>query len=118
MTYMEGMVYKEVNKEADKEVNKEVDEYEAYAVNKVEKEVNKVVDEYDQELNDGLELEDVVMVMVVEVMKLTLVMEMVVYKEVDVEVKWEVDEVAKDVSIFRMRLNVFLLEEHKNWREF
>ena len=71
MTYMEGMVYKEVdkevNKEADKEVNKEVDEYEAYAVNKVDKEVNKVVDEYeanavDQELNDGLELEDVVMV--------------------------------------------------------
>ena len=97
MTYMEGMVYKEVdkevNKEADKEVNKEVDEYEAYAV-------NKVVDEYeanavDQELNDGLELEDVVMVMVVEVMKLTLVMEMVVDKEVYVEV----DEVAKDVSI-------------------
>ena len=46
MTYMEGMVYKEVdkdvNKEADKEVNKEVDEYEAYAVNKVDKEVNKV----------------------------------------------------------------------------
>ena len=38
MTYMEGMVYKEVNKEADKEVNKEVDEYEAYAVNKVDKE--------------------------------------------------------------------------------
>ena len=104
MTYMEGMVYKEVdkevNKEADKEVNKEVDEYEAYAVNKVDKEVNKVVDEYeanavDQELNDGLELEDVVMVMVVEVMKLTLVMEMVVDKEVYVEV----DEVAKDVSI-------------------
>ena len=36
-----------------------------------------------------------------------------VHKEVDeyetyaVEVKWEVDEVAKDVSIFRMRLNVF-----------
>ena len=30
------------NKEADKEVNKEVDEYEAYAVNKVDKEVNKV----------------------------------------------------------------------------
>ena len=78
----------------------EVDEYEAYAVNKVDKEVNKVVDEYeanavDQELNDGLELEDVVMVMVVEVMKLTLVMEMVVDKEVYVEV----DEVAKDVSI-------------------
>ena len=100
MTYMEGMVYKEVNKEADKEVNKEVDEYEAYAVNKVDKEVNKVVDEYeanavDQELNDGLELEDVVMVMVVEVMKLTLVMEMVVDKEVYVEV----DEVAEDVSI-------------------
>ena len=96
---MEGMVYKEVNKEADKEVNKEVDEYEAYAVNKVDKEVNKVVDEYeanavDQELNDGLELEDVVMVMVVEVMKLTLVMEMVVDKEVYVEV----DEVSKDVS--------------------
>ena len=46
MTYMEGMVYKEVdkevNKEADKEVNKEVDEYEAYAVNKVDKEVNLV----------------------------------------------------------------------------
>ena len=39
-------------------------------------------------------------------------------KEVDVEVKWEVDEVAKDVSIFRMRLNAFLLEQHKNWREF
>ena len=97
MTYMEGMVYKEVNKEADKEVNKEVDEYEAYTVNKVDKEVNKVVDEYeanavDQELNDGLELEDVVMVMVVEVMKLTLVMEMVVDKEVYVEV-------GKDVSI-------------------
>ena len=35
------------------------------------------------------------MVMVVEVMKLTLVMEMVVDKEVYVEV----DEVAKDVSI-------------------
>ena len=51
MTYMEGMVYKkvdkEINKEADKEVNKEVDEYEAYAVNKVDKEVNKVVDEYE-----------------------------------------------------------------------
>ena len=39
-------------------------------------------------MNDGLELEDVVMV--VEVMKLTLVMEMVVDKEVYVEV----DEVA------------------------
>ena len=39
-----------------------------------------------------------VMVMVVEVMKLTLVMEMVVDKEVYVEVD-EVDEVAKDVSI-------------------
>ncbi len=77
MTYMEGMVYKEV----DKEVNKVVDEYEAYAV--------------DHELNDSLKLEDVVMVMVVEVMKLTLVMEMVVDKEVYVEV----DEVAKDVSI-------------------
>ena len=108
MTYMEGMVYKEVdkevNKEADKEVNKEVDEYEAYAVNKVDKEVNKVVDEYeanavDQELNDGLELEDVVMVMVVEVMKLTLVMEMVMEMVVDKEVYVEVDEVAKDVSI-------------------
>ena len=90
---MEGMVYKEVDKEVNKEADKEVDEYEAYAV-------NKVVDEYeanavDQELNDGLELEDVVMVMVVEVMKLTLVMEMVVDKEVYVEV----DEVAKDVSI-------------------
>ena len=75
MTYMEGMVYKEVDKEVNKEADKEV--YEAYAVNKVDKEVNKVVDEYeantvDQELNDGLELEDVVMVMVVEVMKLTL----------------------------------------------
>ena len=46
-------------------------------------------------MNDGLELEDVVMVIVVEVMKLTLVMEMVVDKEVDVEVKWEVDEVAR-----------------------
>ena len=82
MTYMERMGYKE-----------------AYAVNKVDKGVNKVADEYeanavDQELNDGLE-EDVVMVMVVEVMKLTLVMEMVVDKEVYVEV----DEVAKDVSI-------------------
>ena len=86
MTYMEGVVYKEVDKEED--------EYEAYAVEK--------------ELNEGSELEDDVMVMVVEViMKLTLVMEMVVDKEVDVEVKWEVDEVAKDVSIFRMRLNVF-----------
>ena len=104
MTYMEGMVYKEVdkevNKEADKEVNKEVDDYEAYAVDKVDKEVNMVVDEYeanavDQELNDGLELEDVVMVMVVEVMKLTLVMEMVVDKEVYVEV----DEVTKNVFI-------------------
>ena len=72
---MEGVVYKEVNKE--------VDEYETYAVEK--------------ELNEGSELEDEVMVMVVEV----------VDKEVDVEVKWEVDEVAKDVSIFRMRLNVF-----------
>ena len=86
MTFMEGVVYKEVDKE--------VDEYETYAVEK--------------ELNEGSELEDEVMVMVVEViMKLTLVMEMVVDKEVDVEVKWEVDEVAKDVSIFRMRLNVF-----------
>ena len=94
MTYMEGMVYKEVDKEVNKEVDKEVDEYETYAVEK--------------ELNEGSELEDEVMVMVVEViMKLTLVMEMVVDKEVDVEVKWEVDEVAKDVSIFRMRLNVF-----------
>ena len=87
---MEGVVYKEVNKEVDKEV----DEYETYAVEK--------------ELNEGSELEDEVMVIVVEVIKkLTLVMEMVVDKEVDVEVKWEVDEVAKDVSIFRMRLNVF-----------
>ena len=79
-------------------------EYEAYAVNKVDKEVNKVVDEYeanavDQELNDGLELEYVVMVMVVEVMKLTLVMEMVMEMVVDKEVYVEVDEVAKDVSI-------------------
>ena len=91
---MEGVVYKEVDKEVNKEVDKEVDEYETYAVEK--------------ELNEGSELEDEVMVMVVEViMKLTLVMEMVVDKEVDVEVKWEVDEVAKDVSIFRMRLNVF-----------
>ena len=105
MTYMEGVVYKEVDKEVNKEVDKEVDEYETYAVEK--------------ELNEGSELEDEVMVMVVEViMKLTLVMEMVVDKEVDVEVKWEVDEVAKDVSIFRMRLNVFLLKQHKNWREF
>ena len=104
MTYMEGMVYKEVNKEADKEVNKEVDEYEAYAVNKVDKEVNKVVDEYeanavDQELNDGLELEDVVMVMVVEVMKLTLVMEMVVDKDVDVKDDEDVD-VEVDCEVF------------------
>ena len=65
-----------------KKVDKEVDEYETYAVEK--------------ELNEGSELEDEVMVMVVEViMKLTLVMEMVVDKEVYVEV----DEVAKDVSI-------------------
>ena len=91
---MEGVVYKEVDKEVNKEVDKEVDEYETYAVEK--------------ELNEGSELEDEVMVMVVEViMKLTLVMEMVVDKEVDVEVKWEVDEVTKDVSKFRIRLNVF-----------
>ena len=58
-----------------------VNEDEAIAVNK--------------ELNEGS-----VLVMVAEViMKLTLVMEMVVDKEVYVEVKWEVDEVAKDVSI-------------------
>ena len=80
---MEGVVYKEVDKEVNKEVDKEVDEYETYAVEK--------------ELNEGSELEDEVMVMVVEV----------VDKEVDVEMRWEVDEVAKDVSIFRMRLNVF-----------
>ena len=91
---MEGVVYKKVDKEVNEEVDKEVDEYETYAVEK--------------ELNEGSELEDEVMVMVVEViMKLTLVMEMVVDKKVDVEVKWKVDEVAKDVSIFRMRLNVF-----------
>ena len=71
-----------------------MDEYEIYAVEK--------------ELNEGSELEDEVMVMVVEViMNLTLVMEMEVDKEVDVEVKWEVDEVAKDVSMFRMHLNIF-----------
>ena len=91
---MEGVVYKKVDKEVNKEVNKEVDEYETYAVEK--------------ELNEGSELEDEVMVMVVEViMKFTLVMEMVVDKEVDVEMKWKVDKVAKDDSIFRMRLNVF-----------
>ena len=91
---MEGVVYKKVDKEVNKEVDKEVDEYETYAVEK--------------ELNEGSELEDEVMVMVVEViMKLTLVMEMVVDKKVNMEVKWEVDEVAKDLSIFRMRLNVF-----------
>ena len=79
---MEGVVYKKVDKEVNKEVDKEVDEYETYAVEK--------------ELNEGSELEDEVMVMVVEViMKLTLVMEMVVDKEVYVEV----DEVAEDVSI-------------------
>ena len=80
---MEGVVYKEVDKE--------VDEYGTYAVEK--------------ELNEGSELEDEVMVMVAEViMKLTLVMEMVVDKdvkvdeEVNVEVDWEVsEEVAKDV---------------------
>ena len=32
MTYMEGVVYKEVDKEVNKEVDKEVDEYETYAV--------------------------------------------------------------------------------------
>ena len=92
MTYMEGVVYKKVDKEVNKEVDKEVDEYETYAVEK--------------ELNEGSELEDEVMVVEV-IMKLTLVMEMVVDKEVDVEMKWKVDKVAKDVSIFRMRLNVF-----------
>ena len=41
-------------------------------------------------------------------MKLTLViMEMIMGKEVDVKVDWEVDEVGKDVPIFRMNKNVF-----------
>ena len=48
MTYMEGVVYKKVDKEVNKEVDKEVDEYETYAVEK--------------ELNEGSELEDEVMV--------------------------------------------------------
>ena len=61
MTYMEGVVYKKVDKEVNKEVDKEVDEYETYAVKK--------------ELNEGSELEDEVMVVEV-IMKLTVVMEM------------------------------------------
>ena len=41
-------------------------------------------------------------------MKLTLViMEMIMGKEVDVKVDWEVDEVGEDVPIFRMNKNVF-----------
>ena len=73
MTYMEGVVYKEVDKEVNKEVDKEVDEYEIYAVEK--------------ELNEGSELEDEVMVMVVKViMKMMVVMEMVLDKEVDMGV--------------------------------
>ena len=42
-------------------------------------------------------------------MKLTLViMEMIMGKEVNVKVDWEVDEVGEDVLIFRMKKNVFL----------
>ena len=45
-------------------------------------------------------------------MKLTLViMEMIMGKEVDVKVDWEVDE---DVPIFRMNKNVFFWKQLKN----
>ena len=41
-------------------------------------------------------------------MKLTLViMEMIMDKEVDVKVDWEVDDVGEDVPIFRMNKNFF-----------
>ena len=55
-------------------------------------------------------------------MKLTLViMEMIMGKEVDVKVDWEVDEVGEDVPIFRMNKNVFFWKQLKNlkshWRE-
>ena len=48
-------------------------------------------------------------------MKLTLViMEMIMDKEVDVKVDWEVDEVGEDVLIFRMNKNVFFWKQLKN----
>ena len=48
----------------------------------------------DKKLNESSVLQDAVMVMVivVEAMKLTLVMQMMVDKEVDVKLDWEVDE--------------------------
>ena len=83
---MEGVVYKKVDKEVNKEVDKVLDEYETYAVEK--------------ELNGGSELEDEVMVIVEEViMKLTLVMEMVVDKDVDVKDDKDVD-VEVDCEVF------------------
>ena len=47
----------------------------------------------DKKLNESSVLQDAVMVIVEEaIMKLTLVMQMMVDKEVDVKLDWEVDE--------------------------
>ena len=41
--------------------------------------------------------------------EIDLVKEMLVEKEVDVEVNWEVDEVAKDVSILKGSFTIFFI---------
>ena len=66
----------------------------------VDEDDTKAVDkELVKELDEGLKLVDVVVVMVREViMKLTVVMQMVLDKAVDMGVNWEVDkELTKDV---------------------